>query len=84
MATIAQKIEAEHRVRTLLEDHGLPEPDEVEYGHTCIRLFFQEPKLCLVVDIDEPPDGWLFADGIRAHADPDEEGFDFEHSDDEN
>ena len=56
MATLAQKIETETRMRDLLEQAGLPQPDYVEYGFTCIRLLFYEPKLCLVIDIDDPPD----------------------------
>jgi hypothetical protein len=55
MATLAQKIDAEKRMRDLLEEHGLPQPDEVEYGFTCIRLFFHDVKRVVVVDIDEPP-----------------------------
>ena len=39
-----------------------PAPDEIEYGHTCIRCFWDEPKLVLVVDIDEPPEGFDLAD----------------------
>lgn len=54
MATLAQKIEAETRMRDLLERGGLPQPDYVEYGFTCIRLFFEETKTVVVIDIDEP------------------------------
>lgn len=56
MATLKEKIMVEAQVRELLARNGLPEPDEVEYGYTCIRLFFNEPKTVLIVDIDEPPD----------------------------
>lgn len=52
MATLPQKIEAETRMRDLLRENGLPEPDRVEYGYTCIRLFFEETKTVLVIDID--------------------------------
>ena len=58
MATLKQKIQAEQSGRAMLEKGGLPPPDAVEYGYTCIRLIFEEPKLCVVVDIDEPPDGF--------------------------
>ncbi len=58
MATLKQKIAAEHRMRELIESEGLPEPDRVEYGHTCIRVFWEQSKLMLVVDIDEPPEGF--------------------------
>jgi hypothetical protein len=54
MATQAQKIEAENRMRELLEDSGLPQPDHVEYGYTCIRLFFHATKQVVVIDIDGP------------------------------
>jgi hypothetical protein len=54
MATLKQKIEAEARMRALLRENGMPQPDGVEYGHGCIRLFFNDPKVALVVDIDNP------------------------------
>ena len=57
MATLAQKIDTERRMRQLLEDGGLPQPDMVEYGFTCIRLFFEASKTVVVIDIDEPPEG---------------------------
>jgi hypothetical protein len=53
MATLALKIQAEARLRELIEEGGMPQPDEVEYGFTCIRFFWHEPKLCVIVDIDE-------------------------------
>lgn len=56
MATLAQKIEAEKRMRDLLEDNGLPQPDHVEYGFTCVRLFFERTKHVIIIDIDEPDD----------------------------
>jgi hypothetical protein len=65
MATLARKIEAEKRMRDLLEESGLPEPDHVEYGFTCIRLFFNPAKLVVVIDLDEREDA-----GEAADADP--------------
>lgn len=56
MATLAQKIRAEKRMRDLLEEAGLPQPDYVEYGFTCIRFLFEETKTVLVIDIDQPED----------------------------
>lgn len=58
MATLAQKIQCEQAAREMFEESGLPEPDRVEYGHTCIRFFWNETKVALVVDIDEPPEGF--------------------------
>lgn len=56
MASLAQKIDAERKMRELLEDGDLPQPDCVEYGYTCIRLFWHDTKSVVVVDIDEPVD----------------------------
>jgi hypothetical protein len=54
VASLKQKIDAERTVRELLEQNGLPEPDEVEYGYGCVRLLFYEPKAALIIDIDKP------------------------------
>ncbi len=56
MATLKQKIECEMKVREMLERADVPRPDHIEYGFHCIRLFWIEPKVALVVDIDEFPD----------------------------
>ncbi|HLY47965.1 MAG TPA: hypothetical protein VKR21_02110 [Solirubrobacteraceae bacterium] len=58
MATLKQKIAAERRARAMLEDNGVPQPDVVEYGYTCIRLIWEEEKVVLVVEIDKPPEGF--------------------------
>lgn len=54
MATLAQKIKAEKRMRDLLEESGLPQPDYVEYGYTCVRFFFCDAKQVVIIDIDDP------------------------------
>ena len=54
MATLKQKIATEDKVRQLLEAEKLPCPDRVEYGSTWIRMFWGEPRVALVVDIEEP------------------------------
>lgn len=54
MATLFEKIRTEKRTRDFLEENGLPQPDHVEYGFTCIRLFFEDSKTILVIDVDEP------------------------------
>ena len=53
MATIDQKQRAERRILKLLEDAGLPAPDEVQYGHGCIRLLWHDRKVALVVELDD-------------------------------
>lgn len=52
MATLAKKIEVEAKTREMLRAEGTPQPDRVEYGFGCIRLFWTEPKTCLIIDID--------------------------------
>jgi hypothetical protein len=54
MASLKQHIDAELKIRELLDEGGLPQPDRVEYGYTCIRLFWDDTKSVVVVDIDEP------------------------------
>jgi len=58
MATLQEKIAAERSAREMLERDDLPQPDWIEYGYTCIRLIWEEPKVVLVVQIDEPPEGF--------------------------
>jgi hypothetical protein len=53
MAPIDNKQRAEQRMRTLLESVGLPEPDEVEYGHRSIRLLWHDRKVAVIVDVSE-------------------------------
>ncbi len=40
-------------MRDLLESSGLPAPDRIEYGENCIRLFFQETKTVVVIDLED-------------------------------
>ena len=56
MATLKKKIDAERRMRELLESGGLPEPDLIEYDDDCIRLFFEETKTVVVIDLDDEAD----------------------------
>ena len=78
MATLTQKIECEQRMRKLLKDNRLPEPDGVEYGYTCVRFFFEESKACVVVDIDNPDDDATLYDvtlaELAAGEDEDDDG----------
>lgn len=48
-----QAIDAEQRMRTLLQDAGLPQPDRVEYGSTCVRFFFNDARHVVVIDLDD-------------------------------
>jgi hypothetical protein len=50
--TSEEKLEAEHQFREFLREYDLPEPDEVEYGFTCLRFYYHEPKTCVVFDLD--------------------------------
>lgn len=53
--TLKAKIEAEQRMRELLESEGLPQPDEVEYGFLCVRFLFHDSKTCVVIELDADP-----------------------------
>ncbi len=53
MAPIDMKRQAERRFLELLEDSGLPLPDEVEYGENCVRFIWVDRKLVAVVDLEE-------------------------------
>jgi hypothetical protein len=53
MAEIDRKQLAERRMLALLEDSGLPLPDEVEYGTACVRFLWLDRRVAVVVDLDE-------------------------------
>jgi hypothetical protein len=70
MATLKKKIDAERRMRELLESGGLPEPDLIEYDDNCIGLFFEATKTVVVIDLDdeadaEPEPGGQFGEARR-------------------
>ena len=54
-ATVKEKLAVERKLRKLLTDGQLPQPDEIEYGHRCIRAIWWDRKLAVVVDLDDPP-----------------------------
>ncbi len=56
MSSLNMKIEAEHRMLELLAHAALPEPDRVEYGEQCIRLFWDDRALVVVIDLEEEPE----------------------------
>lgn len=71
MASIDQKQLAERRFKALLEDSGLPLPDEVEYGASCVRFLWLDRKVAVVVDLEEDfgeveANGGYTRDGIIA------------------
>jgi hypothetical protein len=53
MAPIDNKQRAEQRMRSLLDNAGLPAPDEVQYGHASIRLLWHDRKVAVVVDVSD-------------------------------
>ena len=53
MAPIDQKQRAERRMLQLLNDNGLPAPDEVQYGEQCVRFLWHDLKVAVVVDLDD-------------------------------
>jgi hypothetical protein len=53
MAPIDQKQRVERRMLELLEDSGLPNPDQVEYGTACVRFLWHDLKVAVIVDLDD-------------------------------
>jgi len=53
MAPIDVKRQAERRFLQLMDDSGLPLPDEVEYGENCVRFRWLDLKVVVVVDLDD-------------------------------
>jgi hypothetical protein len=47
----------DERMHALLEDAGLPAPDEVQYGHRCVRLLWHDRKVAVVIDLDPDTTG---------------------------
>ena len=48
--------EAESRLRRLLVDTELPQPDDVEYAPASVIFRWQGPMVAVVIDFDEPDD----------------------------
>jgi hypothetical protein len=55
MATLNELRCAEDDMRRLLEDEGLPAPDDVEYRDDSILLLWHDTKVAVIVDVTEPP-----------------------------
>jgi hypothetical protein len=64
VAPIDEKQRVERRTLRLLEDIGLPTPDEVEYGEACVRFLWHDRKVALVVDLDTDEYDGHIPDGI--------------------
>ena len=45
---------AESRLRRLLTDSELPQPDDVEYTRESVIFLWQEPKVAVFIDFDDP------------------------------
>ncbi len=52
MAPIDRKQQVERRVLRLLEDNGIPAPDEVHFAEREVRFLWLDRKVALVVDLD--------------------------------
>jgi hypothetical protein len=49
--------QAERDGRRMLRMGRLAQPDRVEYGYSCVRFFFEDSKVVLVIDLNDSPDG---------------------------
>ena len=45
---------AESRLRRLLADSELPQPDDVEYTDGSVIFLWQGPKVAVFIDLDDP------------------------------
>lgn len=52
MEHLTRKIDAERRMRELLQAGDLPQPDRVEYGAACVRFFFDAARRVVIIDLD--------------------------------
>ena len=55
MATMEELVRAEHCLRSLLEENDLPQPDTVEYGYGTVWVRWNDQRLVVAIDVDEPP-----------------------------
>jgi hypothetical protein len=72
MASIEELEQLDRKVRDLLSEQGLPAPSGVEYGFQCVRFFWHDSNVALVVDLEDDGDG-EGSDGphLRAAVGPD-------------
>lgn len=45
---------AESRLRRLLTDSDLPQPDDVEYSPGSVTFLWEGPKVAVVIELDDP------------------------------
>lgn len=60
---------AESRVLDLLDASGLPKPDTIEHGESCVRFLWSDRKVAVVIELDELPDDHgdsvVLVDGVK-------------------
>jgi hypothetical protein len=54
MPTAARHHEVEERFRKLLQDAGLPEPDDVQHEPQSVIFFWHDQKVAVCVDLEHP------------------------------
>jgi hypothetical protein len=52
MHSLESLIDAERKLREVVELAEMPPPDRVEYGEACVRFIWHELKAVVVVDLD--------------------------------
>jgi hypothetical protein len=52
MTSMTRQQEAEQRMWELIELGGLPHPDSIEHDEDCIRLYWEESKLLVIVELE--------------------------------
>jgi hypothetical protein len=54
MQPTPRHVQAESQFRRLIESNDLPQPDDVEYTHDSVYFRWDEQKLVVAVDLDDP------------------------------
>ena len=55
MSTLKHHLEADVRIRRLLEENGLPAPDAIEYEEHSVWVFWDEPRVALEIELEADP-----------------------------
>ena len=53
MESMDRKERCEQRITEFLDDCGLPQPDDIEYGDQQVRFLWTERKVGLIVDLED-------------------------------
>jgi hypothetical protein len=70
MPPTSQHLAAEQAFRELLEENGLPPPEEVSYEESGVLFLWHETKLAVVIELGDEPRSRGCPGRARARASP--------------